>query len=98
MNEDVGYKLDRIIELLVKLNQNMEIMANKLGSGGEKETKEIHIKILNMLDSWMSARDLSRILGYRHEYISRMISELKKRGLILEKRGGKSILYMRKPD
>lgn len=91
---------ERIINLLEKVDKKLDLLNNKLDQviTDEIETenlKDIHLKILNLLDGWMSTKDLSKVLGYRQEYISRKVAELKKMNLLEEKRKGKKIVYSR---
>lgn len=94
-------KLDEIHDLLKELNEKMVRIDKKLdrvitGGTEESDLKNIHKRILDMLDSWLSTKNLAKVLSYRQEYVSRKVSELKKMGLIEEKRDGKSIYYRRK--
>lgn len=94
-------KLDEIHGLLEDLNKKMARVDKKLdrvitGGTEESDLKDIHKRILGLLDSWLSTKNLAKILSYRQEYVSRKVSELKKMSLIEEKRDGKSIYYRRK--
>lgn len=94
-------KLEDIHSLLEDLNEKMERVDSKLDKVITKGTKksdlkDIHQRILNLLGNWLSTKNLAKILNYRQEYVSRKVSELKKMGLIKEKREGKSIYYKRK--
>lgn len=102
--ETVDIKSDRlknIEERLENIEDKMEKMEQKmdeyiLNGTNEEKLKKIHRRILEMLDNWLSTKDLANILSYRQEYISRKVSDLKKMGLLEEKREGKSIRYRRK--
>lgn len=94
-------KLEEMHSLLEELNQKMDRIDGKLDKvitkGTEKsDLKDVHERILNLLGSWMSTKNLAKIMNYRQEYVSRKISELKKMDLIKQKREGKSIYYKRK--
>lgn len=89
--EDKTKILKRIEEKLDLLNQKISMLSREEIGG----LKEIHLKILNMLDTWMGSDEISKIVGYRQEYVSRKINELRKKGLVLEKRTGKKIKYRR---
>lgn len=99
VNRFSGKRLDRIERRLVRLEKKIQVLDEKLEKAFDREEKrklkKIHRKILSMLDSWMSTKNLAKILSYRQEYISRKVSELKKMHLIREKRNGKRILYKR---
>ncbi|MCK4634955.1 MAG: hypothetical protein KAT37_03715, partial [Candidatus Aenigmarchaeota archaeon] len=58
-----------------------------------KEFKDVHHKILNILNNWMNTQTISQSLGYRQEYVSRKVAELKEMGKIDEKREGKNLFY-----
>lgn len=102
--ETVDIKSDRlkkIEEKLESLEDKVESIESKidnyiLNGTKEKDLKEVHKRILDLLDNWLSTKNLAKILNYRHEYISRKVSELRKMGLIEEKREGKSIFYRKK--
>ena len=101
--ETVDVKSDRLEEIhstLEDLNQKMERIEGKLDKvitkGTEKsDLKDVHKKIMSLLGSWMSTKDLAKVMNYRQEYVSRKVSELKNMGLVKTKREGKSILYKR---
>lgn len=93
----------QILNLLKGIDSKLNLIDQKLNSVLENKSKnenlkKIHRKILDLLDGWMSTRDLSNVLGYRQEYISRKVAELKKLGTIEEKRNGKKIVYKRIRD
>ncbi len=102
--ETVDFKTDKLEEIHEKLNSldnRMERMEGKLDKvitddTSESDLKDVHKRILDLLGSWMSTKNLAKIMNYRQEYVSRKVSELKKMGLVEEKRDGKSILYKRK--
>lgn len=88
------------MSLLGKVDEKLDLLNKKLDKviADEIKTenlKDIHLKILNLLDGWMSTKDLSRVLGDRQEYISRKVAELKKMSLLEEKRKGRKIVYSR---
>lgn len=94
-------KLEEIYSLLEGLNEKMDRIDKKLDKviteGTEKsDLKDVHKRILDLLESWMPTKSLAKILNYRQEYVSRKVSELKKMGLVEGKREGKSIYYKRK--
>lgn len=94
-------KIEEIHDLLEDLNEKMDRIDSKLDKvitkGTEKsDLKDVHKRILNLLGNWLPTKTLAKILNYRQEYVSRKVSELKKMGLIKEKREGKSIYYKRK--
>lgn len=99
VNRFSSKRLDRIETRLTKLEKKLQILDKKFDKffekKEEKNLKKIHNKILNLLDSWMSTKNLAKVLSYRQEYISRKVSELKGMNLIREKRNGKRILYRR---
>ena len=91
---------EELLNILHRLDMKMDLINQKLDKIIKEEInsveiKEIHLKLLNILDSWMSTSDLARIMNYRQEYISRKVAELRKMELVEEKRDGKSILYRR---
>ncbi len=102
--ETVDIKTDKLDEIHTKLNsldKKMNRMEDKLdkvitGNTSKSELKDVHKRILDLLGSWMTTKNLARIMNYRQEYVSRKVSELKKMSLVKEKRDGKSILYKRK--
>lgn len=94
-------KLEDIHSLLSDLNEKMDKIDRKLDrvitKGTESDDlKDVHERILDLLGNWLSTKNLAKILNYRQEYVSRKVSELKKMGLVEEKRDGKSIKYRRK--
>ncbi|MFP4045818.1 MAG: hypothetical protein ACLFS3_02050 [Candidatus Aenigmatarchaeota archaeon] len=102
--ETVDIKSDRLDEIYERINEldskldRIDSKLNKILTGytDKSDLKEIHMKIIDLLGSWLTTKNLAKIMNYRHEYISRKVSELKKMGLIEEKRDGKSIQYKRK--
>lgn len=102
--ETVDVKTDKLEEIHKKLNsldKRMDRMEGKLDkvitkNTEESDLKDVHKRILSLLGSWMTTKNLAKIMNYRQEYVSRKVSELKKMGIIKEKRDGKSILYKRK--
>lgn len=102
--ETVDFKTDKLEEIHDKLNsldKRMDRMEGKLDKVITEDTnksdlKDIHQRILDLLGGWMTTKNLAKIMNYRQEYVSRKVSELKKMGLVEEKRDGKSILYKRK--
>ncbi|MFB6089124.1 MAG: hypothetical protein ABEK36_05080 [Candidatus Aenigmatarchaeota archaeon] len=96
-------KSKEIIDLLGKVDKKLDLLNRKIDKIITDEIeaenlKDIHLKILNLLDGWMSTKDLSKVLGYRQEYISRKVAELKKMNLLEERRIGKKIVYGRSKD
>ncbi|MFP4116111.1 MAG: hypothetical protein ACLFTQ_02800 [Candidatus Aenigmatarchaeota archaeon] len=102
--ETVDVKSDRLEEIHSKLDSldkradRIEGKLDKLITNGTEKSdlKDVHRRIIDLLQSWMSTKNLARILNYRQEYVSRKVSELKNMDLVEEKREGKSILYRRK--
>ncbi len=102
--ETVDFKTDKLEEIHTKLNDldsKMDRIEDKLDKVITDDTKksdlkDVHKRILDLLGSWLTTKNLSKIMNYRQEYVSRKVSELKKMGLVKEKREGKSILYKRK--
>ena len=93
-------RMNKIIDYLESLDKKLDLINQKLDKVivekiESKDVKEIHLKILNMLDGWMNTSDLAKILNFRQEYISRRVGELKKMDLIEEKRQGKNVFYRR---
>jgi len=78
-------KMDMINKKLDELLQQKEA----------KEFKEVHNKILSILNDWTNTQNIAEMLGYRQEYVSRKVSELKEMGKIDEKREGKNLFYRR---
>ncbi|HDI02785.1 MAG TPA: hypothetical protein ENF95_01475 [Candidatus Aenigmarchaeota archaeon] len=91
--------VQNITKTLQILEMKLDMISRKLDELLEhkksKEFKDIHQKILNILNDWMNTQSISEILGYRQEYISRKISELKEMGKVEEKREGKNLFYRR---
>ena len=91
--------VQNITKTLQILEMKLDMISKKLDELLEhkksKEFKDIHQKILNILNDWMNTQSISEILGYRQEYISRKISELKEMGKVEEKREGKNLFYRR---
>ncbi len=84
-------KTVQIIEMKMDLvNKKLDELLQQKRS---KEFKEVHKKILGILNQWMNTQKISEILGYRQEYVSRKISELREMGKIEEKREGKGLFY-----
>ncbi|GEM_PF-2036133 len=102
--ETVDFKTDKLEEIHTKLgslDKKMNRIEDKLDkviteNTKKSDLKDVHQRILNLLGSWMTTKNLAKIMNYRQEYVSRKVSELKKMGLVEEKRDGKSILYKRK--
>jgi DNA-binding transcriptional ArsR family regulator len=82
--------MKRIVELLESIDQKLGTLVR------EQELKDIHRRILNLLESWMTTADISKAIGYRQEYISRKVASLKKANLVEEKRIGRKIYYKRR--
>lgn len=90
--------LKKLTNVLERLDKKLEILNSKLDkiiTGKQPELKEIHMKILNLLNDWTTTYDLAKILNYRQEYISRKVAELKKMKMVEESRTGKSLFYKR---
>lgn len=88
----------RLLKILKRMENKLNLLDQKISMLSKEDVtglKEIHLRIMDMLDSWLSSDELSKIIGYRQEYVSRKLNELKKKGLILEKRTGKKIKYKR---
>ncbi len=81
------------------LEMKMDIINKKLDEllqqKQSKEFKDVHQKIINVLAEWMNTQSISQMLGYRQEYVSRKVAELKEMGKIEEKREGKNLFYRR---
>ena len=79
------------------LEMKMDLINRKLDEllqqKQNKEFKDVHHKILNILNNWMNTQTISQSLGYRQEYVSRKVAELKEMGKIDEKREGKNLFY-----
>ncbi len=79
------------------LEMKMDLINRKLDEllqqKQNKEFKDVHHKILNILNNWMNTQTISQSLGYRQEYVSRKVAELKEMGKIDEKRNGKKLFY-----
>ncbi len=83
----------QIIEMKMDLinSKRDELLQQKQVS----DFKEIHQKIIEVLSDWTNTQSISQALGYRQEYISRKVAELKEMGKIDEKREGKNLFYRR---
>ena len=92
------HTLTKTVEIL---EMKMDIINKKLDEllqqKGAKEFKQVHERILGVLGDWMNTQSVSEALGYRQEYVSRKVSELKGMGKIDEKRNGKKLFYKRIP-
>jgi len=79
------------------IEMRMDMISRKLDKLIEekesKEMKDAHKRILSLLNTWMSTENLSKALGYSHEYTSRKVADLKSMGKIQERREGKNIYY-----
>ncbi|UCG95787.1 MAG: hypothetical protein JSV92_01920 [archaeon] len=84
-------------KMLQILEMKMDLVNRKLDEllhqRKTKELKEVHQKIINVLHEWMNTQTLAQVLGYRQEYVSRKVAELKEMGKIDEKREGKNLFY-----
>ena len=84
-------KTMQILEMKMDLiNRKLDELLQQKQS---KEFKDVHHKILNILNNWMNTQTISQSLGYRQEYVSRKVAELKEMGKIDEKREGKNLFY-----
>lgn len=81
----IEMKMDMINSKLDELLQQKRV----------SDFKEIHQKIIEIIGDWTSTQSISQALGYRQEYISRKVTELKEMGKIDEKREGKNLFYKR---
>lgn len=92
--EEDGNTLVKSIQIL---EMKMDLIAKKLDEllqqKDTSEIKEVHQKILEVLGDWTNTHNLARSLGYRQEYVSRKVAELKHMGKIDEKREGKNLFY-----
>lgn len=88
------------------LSKNLQIIEMKMDLINRKldellqqkhvsDFREIHQKILEVLGEWKNTQSISQVLGYRQEYVSRKVAELKEMGKIDEKREGKNLFYRR---
>jgi DNA-binding transcriptional ArsR family regulator len=86
-----------LVKTMQVLEMKMDLVNRKLDEllhqRKTKELKEVHQKILNVLHDWMNTQNLAQALGYRQEYVSRKVAELKEMGKIDEKREGKNLFY-----
>lgn len=87
----ISSKTMQILEMKMDvINKKLdELLQQKVA----KDLKDVHQKILNVLNSWMNTQSISQVLGYRQEYVSRKVAELKEMGKIDEKREGKNLFY-----
>lgn len=81
----IEMKMDMINSKLDELLQQKRV----------SDFKEIHQKIIEVLNDWTNTQSISQALGYRQEYVSRKVAELKEMGKIEEKREGKNLFYRR---
>lgn len=87
-------KTIRLIEVKIdKINEKLNKLLERKRS---LEMKDVHRRILNLLDEWISTESIAKALGYSHEYTSRKVSELKEMDKIEEKRSGKYLYYRKK--
>ncbi len=90
-------ELNKTIEVLDMKVDKINEKLNKLLEKKEKlEMKDVHKRILRLLDNWMSTENIAKALGYSQEYVSRKISDLKRMDKIEEKRSGKNLYYRKK--
>jgi len=81
----------QIIEMRIDMiNRKLDKLLEEKTS---KELKDVHKRILSLLNTWMSTESLAKALGYSHEYVSRKVADLKLMGKIQERRNGKNIYY-----
>lgn len=87
-------------EALGRLERRLDAIEKKLDEVIKelkiRKLRDIHLRILDMLDGWVSTADLAKVLRYRQEYISRKMAELKTMELVEEMRDKRSIKYRRK--
>lgn len=88
-SETVAKRMDILESRLNALSEKIDGIAQSL-SPASKSNDE---RIVNMLWEWRSTSELSKMLGYSQEHVSRRISDMKKAGLVQEKREGKKIFY-----
>ena len=88
------------MENLQRIEAKLDAMDRKLNEVilelKTKKLRDIHLKILDLAESWVSTSDLSKILHYRQEYISRAMGDLKGMDLVEERRDKKKIQYKKK--
>ena len=92
-SKELRKKLEILEMKMDRINQKLDSLLSEKKS---LEFKDVHKRILNILNEWMSTENLAKALGYSQEYVSRKISELKEMGKIEEKRSGKNLYYRRK--
>ena len=74
------------------LEAKLDMVMQKLGIEAPKE-EGVHARLLDALVEWRSTRDLAAMMGYRQEYVSRCVAELKRTGRIESKKQGKTVFY-----
>ena len=93
-------QIQEVLKKIQVLEMKIDLINGKIDKLLERkkqlEVKDVHKRILNLMDTWVNTESLSKVLGYSHEYVSRMVSELKEMGKIEEKRTGKNLFYRRK--
>jgi len=93
-------QIQEVLKKIQVLEMKIDLINKKIDKLLERkkqlEVKDVHKRILNLMDTWVNTESLSKALGYSHEYVSRMVSELKEMGKIEEKRTGKYLFYRRK--
>ena len=82
----------RIDTLEGKFNVLMERMESFIDAN-RAEMGIVHQKMLGEMAEWRSTAEMADKLGYRQEYMSRKVAELKTNRLVVEKRSGKKIFY-----
>ena len=93
------HETTNVTKMLQIIEMKMDIVNKKLDEilqqKSSAEFKEVHQKILGLLNEWMNTQTISKALGYRQEYVSRKVSELREMGKLEEKRDGKNLFYRR---
>lgn len=88
------------MENLQRIEAKLDAMDKKLNEVilelKTKKLKDIHLKILELSESWVSTSDLSKVLHYRQEYISRAMGDLRVMDLVEERRDKRNIQYRKK--
>ncbi|MBI5355272.1 MAG: hypothetical protein HZB68_02340 [Candidatus Aenigmarchaeota archaeon] len=88
------------MENLQRIEAKLDAMDRKLNEVilelKTKKLRDIHLKILDLAESWVSTSDLSKVLHYRQEYISRAMGDLRGMDLVEERRDKKKIQYKKK--
>lgn len=75
------------------LEARLDFVMKKLSINENNGLSAVQAKLMTSLAEWKSTNQLAGALGYRQEYVSRQVAQLKHAGYLEERKTGKTIFY-----